>query len=437
MAFTFPGGLHIEEHKDTKDRPIETLTPPKKVIIPLCQHLGAPVEPLVNVGDEVKKGQRIGDSERYVSAPVHASISGKVTAIEPHLVCSGAQVMSVVIESDGKDEAHENVKPFPPLDTLSKRDIRNIVRGAGIVGLGGAAFPTRIKLDPPHDKEVDHIILNGSECEPYITCDHRIMLEQSSEILFGLKAIMKPTDAKSAIIAIENNKPDAIKMFEELTAKEDNVRVAALKTKYPQGGEKQLIKTLTGKEVPSGGLPLDVNVIVQNVGTAAAISEAIRTGMPLIKKVITVTGDAVKKPGNYKARIGMTIGEVLEQCGGFSKEPRKVILGGPMMGVAQYSLDVPVTKNVNCIIALSDKYVETYEEQNCVRCAKCVDTCPAYLQPLRLTEYAKKERWDDAKRIGAMDCIECGLCSYVCPSKIELVHYIKLAKDEIKKAAKK
>lgn len=434
MAFTFPGGVHIEDHKElTKDKPIKAIPAPKIAVIPLCQHMGVPVEPLVKPGEEVKKGQRLGDSERFISAPVHSSISGKVISIEPHLVCSGANVLSVIIESDGKDQLHESVKPFPPLEELNKKDIRNIVRAAGIVGLGGATFPTHVKLDPAHDKEVDFVILNGAECEPYITCDHRIMLERPEDVLFGLKTIMRPTDAKEGIIAIEENKQDTIDIFEALVSKESNIRVAKLRTKYPQGGERQLIKAILGREVPSGGLPLDVDVIVNNVGTAAAISDAIQKGIPLIEKVVTVTGDAIKEPGNYRVRIGISIKEVIDNCGGFSAEPRKIIIGGPMMGVAQFSLDVPVTKNVNSIIVLSGKYVKVYNEQNCVRCSRCVDTCPVYLQPNKLTELIKNTRFDDAERSGAMDCIECGLCSYVCPSKIELVHHIKLAKDKIKK----
>ena len=430
---SFRGGVHLKEEKElTRNKPIIQAKLPALVIIPMIQHTGVPCEPLVSVGDEVKVGQPLGDSQRFITAPVHASVSGKIKAIEDRLhPALGKPVKSIVIQSDGKETVHESVKPYPNLDKLNKFDIRKIVRAAGMVGLGGGAFPTHVKLDPPHDKEIEYVILNGAECEPYLTCDERIMLEHTDEVVMGLKAIIKPTDAKKAIIGIESNKPKAIEVMRKAVENEESVKVIVVKTKYPEGGEKQLIKALVGREVPSGGLPMDVKVVVNNVGTAQAIAHTIKTGMPLIERVVTVTGKKVKNPSNLRVKIGTPIKDLIDECGGVDGEIAKVILGGPMMGIAQWSLDVPVIKGTSGILILTKDEVEEVEAEPCIRCGKCVDVCPQYITPTTIARFAEFEKWDEAKTFGALECIECGACAYVCPSKIDLVQLIKLAKKEL------
>lgn len=435
---TFKGGVHPPHAKHaTEHKEIERAQLPQKVFIPLQQHIGAPCKPLVEVGDQVKKGQKIGEADAFVSAPVHASISGKVVSIEalPHPI--GADVLTVVIESDGKDELSEDVKPKGDLESLTPDDIKKIIKEAGIVGMGGAAFPTQVKLSPPPDKKIDTIIINGAECEPYLTADHRVMLEQAEDILYGLKAIMKAVGVEKGYIGIENNKPDALKKMNELVKDENGIEVIALQTKYPQGGEKQLIYAVTGREVPSGGLPMEVGVIVQNVGTTAMIAKAIKTGQPLIERVLTVTGSAIAEPKNLLVRIGTPFGEVIEQCGGFKKAPGKVVMGGPMMGLAQSSINVPVVKGTSGILCLSKEEAKEYRERPCIKCARCVDVCPVNLLPTRLSYFAKEGMWDEAEEYNALDCIECGSCSFVCPSKIPLVQRIRLAKSQILAKRKK
>jgi len=431
---TFTGGIHPAEEKElTEKKPIRATAAPKKVIIPLIQHTGTPCEPLVKVGDEVKLGEPIGDVQRFITAPVHATVSGKVTKIEKHPHPNGADVLSIIIESDGKDEKHFSVKPYPELEQLSKQDIRRIVRAAGIVGLGGAAFPTHVKLDPPHDKDIEYYILNGAECEPYLTNDNRIMIEQANEVVYGLKAMMKPADAKKGIVAIEDNKPEAAEAIRKSVGRDENIRVEVVKTKYPQGGEKQLIKSLLGREIPSGGLPMDVKVVVNNVGTAVAVAKTIRTGLPLIERVVTVTGKSLKDPGNFLVRIGTPISELIEQCGGLPENARKVIIGGPMTGVAQWTLDVPVVKGTTGILILTDKETDELEAQPCVRCGQCVDACPMQILPNFLGDYSESGKYDMCNEYRAKDCIECGICAYVCPTKRNLVQLIKLAKTELMK----
>jgi electron transport complex protein RnfC len=416
---TFKGGIHLEHHKErTENSPIREIASPSSVAILLSQG-GAECSPIVKVGDLVKIGQKLGDSDKLISAPVHASISGKVTAIEncPHP--NGSIVKAVFIQSDGKNEKIE-----PP------RDIT--IREAGIVGLGGASFPTHVKLNPPKDKKIDYVILNGAECEPYITCDHALMLAEPAMMIEGLKTIMRATNAAKGIIGIEDNKKDAFAKISSLV-NQDNIEVVLLKTKYPQGGEKELIYSLTGREVPSKKLPFDAGCVVSNVGTAHAIAVAMRDGMPLTERVITVTG-AVKNPSNLKVKIGTRLSDIITECGGFIGEPKKIILGGPMMGISQSTLDTPIAKCTTCILVLDEKEAKSFEEQPCIRCTRCVDACPVQLLPNFIADYAQNYRFNDAASWGAADCIECGICSYICPTRRELVHWIKLAKA---KAAKK
>jgi len=362
---------------------------------------------------------------------VHSSVSGKVVAIEPRLHPGGQQVVSVVIESDGRDALDESIKPQGDIDSLSKDAIIDIIKEAGIAGLGGAAFPTHVKLLPPPDKKIDLVIINGAECEPYLTCDHRLMVEKPEDVVYGTRAIMKALGVDKAVIAIENNKADAIAAILKAASAYPNIDVVALKTKYPQGAEKQLIKALTGKEVPSGGLPSDVGTVVDNVGTAAAIAKAIKTGMPLIERVVTVTGKGIKEPKNLLARIGTPFAQLIEQCGGFSGQPGKVIMGGPMMGIAQFSLDVPVIKGTSGILVLNEQEAETPAAQTCIRCGRCVEACPMNLLPLFISQYALAGMYDKAEQYYALDCIECGCCSFECPAKRPLVESIRLAKRAI------
>ena len=429
---SFKQGIHPpEEKKLSKDKKIVKIPPPSQVIIPLSQHTGAPCRPLVSKKDKVEKGQKIGDQDAFISSPVHSSVTGKVVSIEkwPHPTLGEAE--AVIIEREGEEEKNSPSREVD-LSSLSPQDIRKIVREAGIVGMGGAAFPTHVKLSPPEGKKIDTVILNGCECEPYLTADYRIMLERSDDCIFGLKAIMRATGAKRGYIGIENNKKEAISLMKEKIKGEKNIEVISLKTKYPQGAEKILIKAILKREVPSGGLPLDVGVVVNNVGTSVAIAEAIKFGKPLIERVITVTGYGVEKPCNLLVPIGTPIKYILDFCG--CKEDVSVVInGGPMMGIAQYSLDAPIIKGTSGILVISENTVSLDKESPCVRCARCVDHCPMGLLPTTLAKLVKKEKWDKLVEFNIMDCIECGCCTYVCPSKIPIVQLIKWGKNELRR----
>jgi len=431
-TLTFKGGIHPGDHKSaTSQKKIETLKAPERLIIPLQQHIGAPCEPLVSVGDEVKIGQKIAESKAFVSAPVHASVSGKVIGIEPMLHPNGSKVLSVIIENDGKDTLHESVVPKGDLEKLTPKEIIDIIREAGIVGMGGAGFPTHVKLSPPSDKKIEYVIINGAECEPYLTSDHRVMLETPEDVIYGLKAIMKIFGLNKGYIGIEDNKPDAIEVLRKYASQEKGIEIVALKTKYPQGAEKQLIQAITGREVPSGGLPADVGVVVNNIDTCTAIARAIKTGMPLIRRIVTVSGSAVKDPKNYSVRIGTPFHVLFEQSGGFTEEPAKIIMGGPMMGIAQFSVDVPVVKGTSALLAFTKQEAKLWEEKPCIRCGKCVQVCPLHLLPLYMSAYARKDDLEKAEKYHVLDCCECGSCSFICPSKRHLVQSIRLAKQAI------
>ncbi len=438
MVKTFNGGIHPPYNKElTKNKPIKETVLPSKVILPMGMHVGAPCEPLVKVGDMVKKGQKIGDSKAFVSVPVHASISGKVIAVEPRLWPGGGLMMSVVIESDGKDDVYEDINPPKPLDKLTPEEIKSIIREAGMAGLGGAGFPTHVKLAVPPEKNIDTIIVNAAECEPYITADHRLLLEHPEDVVLGLKAIMKAVNVNKGIIAIEDNKIDALDGINRAIAGSEGIQVIILATKYPQGGEKQLIQAVTDREVPSGGLPMDVGVIVNNAGTCAAIAKVLKTGMPLIERITTVTGSGINEPSNLLIRIGTPLIDIIEQCGGFKGTPGKVLMGGPMMGLAQSTLDVPAIKGTSGILVLEKSDVKIFEPSTCINCARCVDACPINLLPTRLAKLSEKGRWKDAEDYHAMDCIECGCCAYVCPAHIPLTQHIRIAKNTITALRKK
>lgn len=421
---SFRGGVHPPYNKVTQDRPIERVRPPERVVVPLSQHTGAPCEPSVEKGQEVRRGQKLGEAKAFISAPVHTPISGVVKEVAPHPHPVLGEALAVVVEGGGEMEDWPRGEVDP--DSLEPEEIRMRVREAGVVGLGGAAFPTAVKLSPPEDKPIDTVILNGCECEPYLTADHRTMLERAEDCILGLKLVMKAVGAERGMIGVEANKPDAMEALRH--ASDGEVEVVPLKVKYPQGAEKMLIKALLDREVPTGGLPMDVGVVVQNVGTAVAIAEAVRDGKPLIERVVTVAGE-VGRPGNYLVPIGIPFSYLLEVAGGLQEGASQVVMGGPMMGIAQRSLEVPVVKGTSGVLALR---ALPYEEGNCIRCARCVDHCPMELMPTLFVKFAKGERWDLLERAHIMDCIECGSCAYVCPARIPIVHYIKLGKLKVR-----
>lgn len=430
---TFKGGVSVPHHKElTEGIPLERAKEPDVVTIPLHQHTGAPCEPLVKIGDKVKIGQKIGQSEAFVSAPVHSSIAGTVKGITSMSIPTGLIVNCVVIESDGSNEIHESVKPKGSLDQLSSKELIGIIKEAGITGMGGAGFPTYVKLSPPSDKKIDTIIINGAECEPYLTADHRLMVEMPEKVVFGLKVIMKAVGVESGIIAVENNKPDAIKALREASKNEKNIKITSLKAKYPQGDEKRLINATLGREVPSGGLPMDVGAIVSNVSTTKAVTEAVLEGKPLYERIVTITGNGIKEPKNLIVKIGTSFREVIEQCGGFKEgSPGKIIMGGPMMGISQYTIDVPIIKGSGGILVLTEKEAKPDPIHPCIKCGKCVEVCPVKLQPLYLSSYSLKGLFDKSEDLHALDCVECGACSYICPAKRPLVESIRVAKREI------
>ena len=437
-TLSFKGGTHPPHSKEaTEESAIIKAKSPEVVVIPMQQHIGAPCEPIVKIGDEVKVGQKIGEPKGFVSSPIHSSVSGKVIAVEPRLYSGGAKVNCVVIENDMEDKLSETIMPKGKLQELSPEQIKEIIKDAGIVGMGGATFPTHVKLALPPGKTVDTVILNGAECEPYLTSDHRLMLENPEAVVFGLKALMKALNVSKGYIGIETNKPDALEAVYNAAKDEEGIEVVALKTKYPQGAEKQLINACTGREVPSGGLPADVGVVVNNVGTAAAVADAIRLGMPLVQRIVTVTGKGVKNPKNLLVKIGTSFREVIDECGGFSNAVEKVIAGGPMMGIAQFSIDIPVIKGTSGILVLTEDDAKLPEPSNCIRCGKCVTVCPINLMPLHISNYSLLDKFDQAEEINAMDCIECGSCSFICPAKRPLVDSIRVAKREILAKRKK
>lgn len=428
---SFKGGIHPPHSKEyTEDKPVVIAVEPEKVHITLRQHIGAPATPLVKVGDEVKLGQKIGEAGGFVSASIHSSVSGVVKAVKNHAILGGS-ALTVSIENDMKNEAHESVKPKGELDDLSAKEIIEIIKEAGIVGMGGAGFPTHVKLSPPPDKKIDVVILNGAECEPYLTNDYRLMLENSSDIIFGLEAFMKVFDLKEGYIGIEDNKPEAIKVMKEAAKGNPGIKIVGLRTKYPQGAEKQLINAVTGREVPSGGLPMEAGAVVNNVSTAAAVATAIKTGMPLIDRICTVTGKGIKEPKNIKIKVGTMISEIVDQCGGYEENIGKLIIGGPMMGIATYTDQIPSIKTTSGILVFTEEEARIPEESQCIKCGKCVETCPAFLQPSYISAYALINNMEMAEKYNAMDCIECGTCSFVCPSKRPLLESIRLAKREI------
>ncbi len=426
---SFWGGAHPPEEKQwSEHQPIQELSLPEVVFIPVQQHIGAPAEPIVEKGDLVKTGQMICQSDKFVSVPSHASVSGTVTAVESRPHPLGTTLLSIIIESDGNDTWIDSVKSDPGYLSLPPDEIKKRIQAAGIAGMGGAAFPSHVKLSPPAEKPIDTALLNGVECEPYLTADHRLMLEKSDEILAGFQIIMKILDTRRGIIGIEKNKPDAIQLMTEKTRSIKNISILPLHVKYPQGAEKQLIKAATNREVPAGGLPMDVGCLVHNVGTALAIYEAVSFQKPLIERVVTVTGPGIRTPKNLKVRIGTPFQNLIDFCGGFTDSAAKIINGGPMMGISQLTVEVPVIKGTSGILVLDEKTANLSLECPCIGCARCVDVCPMKLVPSQIATFIEYDKIEDAHKIGVLDCIECGTCSYICPAKRNLIHYIKLGK---------
>lgn len=422
---TFVGGIHPYDGKElSKDMPIMDILPKGELVYPLSQHIGAPAKAIVQKGDRVLAGQKIAESGAFVSAPVYASVSGVVKSIEPRRVVTGDMVMSIVVENDG---LYEDVGFFPaaPLDKLSREEIIEIIREAGIVGMGGAGFPTHVKLSPKEPEEIDYVIANCAECEPYLTSDYRRMLEEPEKLIGGLKILLSLFENAQGILAVEDNKPDCIALLRKFTKDETNISVKALKTKYPQGGERHLIYATTGRKINSTMLPADVGCIVNNVDTIVAVYRALTEGRPLMERIVTVTGDAIENPRNFRVKIGMSYQEILEEAGGFRTKPEKIICGGPMMGFAMFDLNVPTTKTSTALLAFTKDEVSALEPGPCINCGRCVEVCPGRVIPSRLADYA--ERFDEEAFLAnhGMECCECGCCSYVCPARRHLTQEIK------------
>ncbi|MDD2335689.1 MAG: electron transport complex subunit RsxC [Geobacteraceae bacterium] len=429
----FKGGIHLHGYKElTSGKATVSARIPDRLYIPLSQHIGAPCASLVLVGDKVKKGQKIGEGKGFVTAPVHASVSGTVSAIELREHPGGSFVHCVVIENDGKEEWAESVKPPGNPEALDSEKLRKIIFEAGIVGMGGATFPSHVKYSPVEGKKAGVVILNGIECEPYLTSDHHLMLEKPERIVAGLRYIMRSTCCDKGIIAIEDNKMDAVEVVRKAAAPFNEIIVMVIPEKYPQGSEKQLIYACTGKEVPAaGGLPLDVGVIVNNVGTAAAVADAVEKGVPLVERYLTLSGDGISNPENYLVRIGTLFKELIEQSGGYVGDIEKILAGGPMMGKALFNDEVPVVKGSSGIVVVKRDDKPDMKEFSCVRCAKCIDACPAFLEPTCLVRLSKKSAWEEAEQSHVTSCIECGSCVYGCPAHIPLVQHIRKAKQAV------
>lgn len=437
---TFKRGIHPPDGKAyTNTKAIEIIMPKEgaSMVFPLSQHIGAPATAIVAKGDRVLLGQKIAEAGSFVSSPIHSSVSGTVTDIKPMLAPSGAMIPSIIIENDGLYEEDPSLGKDTDWQSFSKEKILEKIKDAGIVGLGGAGFPTHVKLNPPPSDKIDTIIVNAAECEPYLTTDHRVMLEKTDRLVVGLSIMLKLHEGAKGYIAIEANKPDAIDAMTKACQNYDNISVLVLKTKYPQGSEKQLIYAVTGKEVLSGKLPASAGCIVDNVDTVLAIERAVAKDRPLMRRVVTFTGDAVANPGNYQVRLGMNMNEFIEAVGGFKETPAKIIAGGPMMGPAMFNTDVPFIKTSSALLCLTRESATLPPEYNCIRCGKCVEACPMGLMPNVLAPDARRRDFEGFEAHDGLDCIECGSCSYVCPSKRHIAQSIRIFKREVMASKRK
>lgn len=433
---TFKGGVHPYEGKElSKANAIKKLLPEGDVVIPLSQHIGAPAKACIAVGDRVLVGQKIGEAAGFISANVHSSVSGTVKKIEPHLVAGGSMVQCVVIENDGEyEEFPWELKEY---EEMTKEEKREAIKEAGIVGMGGAGFPTNVKLSPKNEDDIEYVIVNGAECEPYLTSDYRRMIEEPEILIEGLNMVLSLFDNAKGIIAVEDNKLDAVIALKKLVKKEEKIDVKAVYTKYPQGGERALINAVTGREVNSSMLPADVGCVVNNVDTIFAIHNALRNHKPLISRIVTVSGDDIVEPGNFLVPVGTNMKQVIDAAGGFKIEPRKIISGGPMMGIAVFSTDYPVTKGTSAVLAFKKDEVSASEPSVCINCGKCLSACPGHIMPARLADYAEHGDVDSFVANYGMECCECGCCSYICPAKRNLTQAIKSMRKDILASRKK
>lgn len=435
---TFMGGIHPYDGKDlSKDKPIKAILPKGELVYPVSQHIGAPAVPVVAKGDHVLTGQKIAEAGGFVSAPIYATVSGTVKAIEPRRTVTGDMVQSIVVENDGQYEEVQYA-PVKPLQELTKEEIIALVREAGVVGMGGAGFPTHVKLSPKEPDKIEYVIANCAECEPYLTSDYRRMLEEPEKLVDGLKVMLRLFDNAKGVLAVEDNKPDCIAALKKLVANEPDISVKALKTKYPQGAERQLIYAVTGRAINSSMLPADAGCIVDNVDTVVAINQAVREGKPLMHRIVTVTGDAVADPRNFIVRIGTNYHELIEEAGGFKTEPAKIVSGGPMMGFALFGLDVPTTKTSSALLCMTKDEVSEYLPSACINCGRCVEVCPGRVMPSKLADYAEHGNEEAFLAHHGMECCECGCCSYICPAKRPLTQEIKsMRKIQLAKRKKK
>lgn len=429
------GGVKVDHQKNTAETEVVRIPEPQKVVLPMQQHIGAPCTPTVKVGDTVAIGQVIGDSDKFVSAPIHASVSGKVSAIGNVKLPNGAVVQGVTIESDGERRLYDGIEP-PKADT--KEEFLKAVRASGLVGLGGAGFPTHVKLNVPPDKNVDTLVINAAECEPYITVDYRECIDNSWDILSGIHIIKDMLGIENVIIAVENNKPKAFEVLKKIADSDnysgDHTKLMSLESRYPQGAEKMMVQSATGRKVPPGKLPADVGCIVMNVASVAFVARYIKTGKPLVSRSLTVDGSAIAEPKNVRVPIGTSIADIIDFCGGFKEEPRKIITGGPMMGLSITGTDLPVIKNNNAILAFTEKDAKLMQEGDCIRCGRCAAACPMSLVPTLIERYTKAGDTDALKKIGVNVCMECGSCAYSCPAKKPLVQTMRAAKAFLREA---